>query len=47
MLLKTDEADEALNITENKMNSISGIFYLKHYLGLLRPSLWQFFSEHF
>ena len=37
-LLKTDEADEALKITENKTNSNTDNFFLKHYLdvGLLR-----------
>ena len=37
-LLKTDEADEALKITEKKTNSNTDNFFLKHYLdvGLLR-----------
>ena len=45
MLLKTDEADKALNITENKTNSITDIFFLKYCLdlGLLRLSSWEFF----
>ena len=44
MLLKTDEVDEALNITENKTNSITDIFFLKYYLdlGLLSLSYWEF-----
>ena len=48
MLLKTDEAEEALNITENKMNSITDIFFLKYCLdlGLLHVSFWKFFSEY-
>ena len=29
-LLKTDEADEAFNVTENKINSITDIFSLKY-----------------
>ena len=32
--LKTDEAVEVFNVTENKINSITDIFYLKHYLDL-------------
>ena len=45
MLLKTDEADKALNITENKTNSITDISFLKYCLdlGLLRLSSWEFF----
>ena len=48
-LLKTDKTDESHNITENKTNSISDIFFLKYYLdlGLLRFSSWEFFSEYF
>ena len=34
MLLTTDEADNALNITENKTNSITNIFFLKYCLDL-------------
>ena len=34
MLLTTDEADDALNITENKTNSITDIFFLKYCLNL-------------
>ena len=30
--LETDEADEAFNVTENKINSIADIFFLKHCL---------------
>ena len=33
-LLKTDEADEVFNVTENKINSITDIFFLKYYLDL-------------
>ena len=32
--LKTDEADEVFNVTENKINSITDIFFLKYYLDL-------------
>ena len=32
--LKTDEADEVFNVTENKTNSITDIFFLKYYLDL-------------
>ena len=32
--LKTDEAVEVFNVTENKINSITDFFYLKHYLDL-------------
>ena len=32
--LKTDEVDEVFNITENKTNRITDIFFLKHYLDL-------------
>ena len=28
--LKTDEADEVFNVTENKIDSITDIFFLKH-----------------
>ena len=46
---KTDEADEALNITKNKTNSITDIFFLKHSLdlGLLHLPSWKWFSEYF
>ena len=49
MLLQTDEADEALNITENKTNSITDIFLLKYWLdsGLLHLSSHKFFPEYF
>ena len=44
-LLNTDEAQKALNVTENKINFITEIFFLKYYLdlGLLRLSSWEFF----
>ena len=45
MLLKTDEADQSLNITENKTNSIKDIFLSKYCLDL-EPS-WRFFPEYF
>ena len=32
--LKTDEADEVFNVTENKINSVTDIFFLKYYLDL-------------
>ena len=32
--LKKDEADEVFNVTENNINSITGIFFLKYYLDL-------------
>ena len=32
--LETDEAVEVFNVTENKINSITDFFYLKHYLDL-------------
>ena len=49
MLLKTDEADEALKITENKTISITYIFLLKYWLdlGLLHLPSSKFFSEFF
>lgn len=49
MLLKTDEADEGLKITENKTISITYIFLLKYCLdlGLLHLPSWKFFSENF
>ena len=31
MLLKTDDLEEALNITENKTNSVTDIFFQKYY----------------
>ena len=48
-LLKTDEADETFNVTENKTHSITDVFFLKYYLDLelLRLSSWQVFSEYF
>ena len=48
-LLKTDEADEALNVTENMTNSNTDIFFMLYYLdlALLRLSSWEFFSEYF
>ena len=44
MLLKTEEAGKAFNVTENKTNSITDIFFLKYYLhlGLLSLSYWEF-----
>ena len=47
--LKTDEADEVFNVTENKINSITDIFFLKHYLDLLLLQLQprEIFSENF
>ena len=47
MLLKTEEADKPLDITQNKTNSILDIFFQKYCLdlGLLRLSSWEFFSE--
>ena len=49
MLLKTYEADEVFNITENKINSITDIFFLKYCLdlGLLHLSSWKFISKYF
>ena len=49
MLLTTDEADDALNITENKTNSITDIFFLKYCLnlGLLYLPSYNIFSEYF
>ena len=37
------------NVTENKTNSITDIFFLKYYLdlGLLRLSSWKFSSNYF
>ena len=32
--LKTDEADEVFNVTENRINSITDIFFLKYFLDL-------------
>ena len=32
--LKTDEADEVFNVTQNQTNSITDIFFLKYYLDL-------------
>ena len=32
--LKTDKADEVFNVTENKTNSITDIFFLKYRLDL-------------
>ena len=45
MLLKIDEADQSLNITENKANSIKDIFFSKYCLDL-GPS-WKFIPEYF
>ena len=47
--LKTDTADEAFNVTDNKTNSVAGIFFQKYYLdlGLLRLSPWEHFYEYF
>ena len=49
MLLKTDEADEGLKITENKTISITYIFLLKYCLdlGLLHFPSWKFFFSIF
>ena len=48
-LLKTEEADESLNITENKTNYITDISSrsITLDLGLVRFSTWEFFSEYF
>ena len=48
-LLKTDETDEVFNVTENKTNSITDIFFWKYYLdlGLLQLYPWEIFSENF
>ena len=47
-LLKTEEADKAFNVTRNKTNSITDIFFLKYYsdLGLLRLAFWEFASDY-
>ena len=47
--LKTDEAVEVFNVTENKINSITDFFYLKHYLDLwlLQLQSREIFSENF
>ena len=49
MPLKTDETDKAPYITENKMNSITSIFFLKYCLdlGLLYLPSWKCFSKYF
>ena len=49
MLLKTEEGEEALNITENMKNSITDIFILKYRLDLavLHLPSWKFFSKYF
>ena len=49
MLLKRDKGDETLNITEDKTNSITEIFFLKYclHLGLLHLPSWNFFPEYF
>ena len=49
MLLKTDEAGEALRINENKANSIKENFFLKYCLdlGLLHVSSGNFFLNNF
>ena len=49
MLLKTEEADKALKINENQINSITDIFFLEYCidLGLLHFSSWTFFPEYF
>ena len=46
--LKTDEGDEVFNVTENKTNSITDIFFLKYYLdlGLLQLYSREIFSEN-
>ena len=48
--LKIDEADdEVFNVTENKTNYITDIFFLKYYLdlGLLQLYSREIFSENF
>ena len=49
MLLKTDEAGEALRINENQANSIKENFFLKYCLdlGLLHVSSGNFFLNNF
>ena len=44
-LLKTDQADEAFNVTENETNSFTDIYFQKYYLDLrlLRLTSWGFF----
>ena len=48
-LLKTDETDEVFNVTQNKTNSITDIFFRNYYLdlGLLQLYSWKSFSEDF
>ena len=47
-LLKTGETDEVFNVTENKTNFITYIFFRKYYLdlGLLQLYSWEIFSEY-
>ena len=47
--LKTDEADGIFNVTENKTNCITDIFFQKYYLdlGLLQLHSREIFSENF
>ena len=44
-LLKTDEVDEAFNVTENKTNSITDFFFWKYYLDLELLYPWKTSSE--
>ena len=37
--LKTDEADEVFNVTENKINSITDIFFLKKLLRFVTTAI--------
>ena len=48
MLLKTDEADEVFNVSENKAKSIAHMFFLKYYFdfGLLQLYSCEIFSEN-
>ena len=48
-LLKTDEADEVLNVADNKTNSITDIIFLKYYfdLGLLQLYSWEIVPGNF
>ena len=47
--LKTGEADEVFNVTENKTNFITDFFFLKYYFGLELLQLYsrEIFSENF
>ena len=48
-LLKTDKTDKVFNVTENKTNSITDIFFWKYLLNLGLPQLhsWEILSENF